>query len=447
MARVRLNRTVVRLGLIAVLCSSVPIPLLACPFCTAPSLTLSEQIEQAVSVKLLKLEARLATTRDESLKPVVGRFRVIDEFTSAARTPGSQTASKAVLPGGTQQARLAQAETSTNQVLRLQLAPDWQPGDLFVLLQREYSGREGDVPFPVSRSVWRYLTAMPPRSEATSDRLRFFVRYLQHPDVMIANDAYGEFANAPYEDIVAMRDSLPRARLRQWVIDSRIDRRVIETRLGLYGMLLGLCGEPSDAALLKRVIVDDWSPDADFRLGIDGMIGGYLLMTGDAGLDVIEQTKLANPDVSFTETYAAMQALRFAWTYGDGVINRDRLRKAMRLLLNCPDLTDLVIADLARWKDWELQPRLMQMYDEDAYQVPAIKRAIVRFMLVSSRPEKSKRSVSADSKTQRSENLSPSSDSALATSRHVEQARSYLAVLRARDPKIVADCERYFLLK
>ena len=444
---VRLDRTVVRLVLLCMLFAGTPAPLLACPFCTAPSLTLSEQIEQAVSVKLLKLEARLAATRDESLKPVVGRFRVIDEFRSQTADSGGQPASRAALPRGPRQAGELQAGTSTNQVLQLQLAPDWQPGDLFVLLQREYSGREGDVPLPVSRSVWRYLTAMPPGSEATPDRLRFFVRYLQHPDTMIANDAYGEFANAPYEDIVAIRDALPRIKLRQWVIDSRVDRRVIETRLGLYGMLLGLCGDPSDARLLKRVIVDDWRPDTDFRLGIDGMIGGYLLLTGDAGLDVIERTKLANPDVSFTETYSAMQALRFAWTYGDGVVNRDRLREAMRLLLDRPELTDLVIADLARWKDWELQPRLMRMYDEDAYQVPAVKRAIVRFMLVSSQPEKAKRSAETGSNSQLPENATPSPDSPPAMPRHVKQARSYLAVLRTRDPKIVADCERYFLLK
>ncbi|MHC4880890.1 MAG: hypothetical protein ACYTGL_30940 [Planctomycetota bacterium] len=410
-------------------------------------MTLSEQIEQAVSVKLLRLESRLAATRDESLKPIVGRFSVIDEFTPQKTTTSNESTSKAKRSDRTQRSTSFRAGASAKQELRLQLAPDWQPGDLFALVQREVSGRDGDVPLPVSRSAWRYLTTMPLSSEATPDRLRFFVRYLEHPDLMIANDAYGEFANAPYEDIVAMRDSLPRVKLRQWVIDSRVDRRVIETRLGLYGMLLGLCGAPSDARLLKRVIVDDWRPDTDFRLGIDGMIGGYLLLTGDAGLDVIERTKLANPDVSFTETYAAMQALRFAWTYGDGVVNRDRLRKAMRLLLNQPDLTDLVIADLARWKDWELQPRLMQMYDEDAYQVPAVKRAIVRFMLVSSQPEESKRSTKTGSNSQRPENASPSPDSPPAMPRHVEQAREYLAVIRARDPKIVADCERYFLLK
>ena len=196
-----------------------------------------------------------------------------------------------------------------------------------------------------------------------------------------------------------------------------------------------------------RVIVDDWKADDDLRLGIDGMIGGYLLLTGDAGLDVIVRTKLGNPDVSFSETYAAMQALRFMWTYGNGVIDRDRLRKAMRLPLDRSELTDLVIADLARWKDWEIQPRLMQMYDEETY--PTVKRAIVRFMLVSSRPPKSKpakrRAAAASSVSESGKEVA--TNAAESEPAHVAQSRQYLAILRTRAPKIVSDCERFFFLK
>jgi hypothetical protein len=456
------DRTAVRLTIAAIFQFGSAIPLFACPFCSAPSLTLSEQVEQSVSVKLLRLESRLSTASDGASRPTVGRFRVIDEITPQSNTPVRPSDLKADQTDGTQQLKTLRAEMPSSQELQLRLAPDWRLGDLFALLERDYSGREGDVPLPVSRSLWRYLTAMPPRSEAASDRLRFFVRYLEHPDIMIANDAYGEFANARYEDIVAISDALPRARLRQWVIDSRVDRGVIETRLGLYGMLLGLCGDPSDAALLKRVIVDDWKPDDDFRLGVDGMIGGYLLLTGEDGLEIIERTKLTNPDVSFAETYAAMQALRFVWSYGDGIIDQDRLRKAMRLLLERPELTDLVIADLARWKDWELQSRLMEMYDEEAYQVPAIKRAIVRFMLVSSRsdastsggeqsgsdsPVPAPREDTASNAASGAEDGTQFKDDAESEPAHVALGRRCLTILRARNPKIVADCERFFMLR
>ena len=70
------------------------------------------------------------------------------------------------------------------------------------------------------------------------------------------------------------------------------------------------------------------------------------------------------------------------WSYADGRIAKPRLRQSMRILLDRPELADLVIADLARWKDWSIQDRLMTMYQDKAFNVPAIKRAVVRYMLV-----------------------------------------------------------------
>ena len=415
----------------------------ACPFCTAPSYTLSEEIEQATSVQLLELKSRPTRANRDSTERLVGRFRVIDEF--KPRLSRSRIESAAKSERHDLSSKIGARPVSGDKELQFQLDPEWRSGDLFALIQRKQNENSPDVPIPVSRSGWRYLTTLPSHSIATPDRLRFFVRYLEHSDTLVANDAYGEFANAPYKEIVAMRESLPRHRLRQWILDSRrADQQVIATRRGLYGMLLGLCGTSSDAALLRRVIVDDWNPDDGFRLGIDGMIGGYLLLTGDTGLKLIEQSKLANTSVPFAETYAAMRALRFAWTYGSGSISRDQLRMAMRHLLKRPELADLVIVDLARWKDWEVQPLLMQMYGEEAYQVPAIKRAIIRFMLANTLPEKATRSGDEQKETQDSSRLPRDSQEEPA---HVQRARRYLAILKARDPKLVADCERFFFFK
>ena len=125
-------------------------------------------------------------------------------------------------------------------------------------------------------------------------------------------------------------------------------------------MMLGLCGNADDAKLMEEKIVEQTD---DFRLGVDGIMGGYLLLTGDKGLELIEKQKLTNSKAPFSETYAAMQALRFMWQYGDGRISVDRLRQSMRLLLDRPELADLVIADLSRMKDWSVQDKLMSLYD------------------------------------------------------------------------------------
>ena len=434
------SRNMVRLMFVVPLLALRPLHALACPFCEAPSLTLSEQIDRAACVRLLELESRPSVRRSSLTAPSLGRFHVIDEFIPAS----DDKSIRGKVATETEEHQASGLTNAADDSPRFPVADGWRTGDLFVVIEHARSSREAIVPLKVSRSGWRYVKAMPPQSDPTPDRLRFFVRYLEHPDALVAGDAYGEFANAPYEDIVAIRDALQRRRLRQWILDSRTSGGgAIQTRLGLYGMLLGLCGESSDANLLKRVTIDDWTPDDGFRLGVDGMMGGYLLLTGEIGLDVIDRTRLANHDTAFSETYAAMQALRFVWKYGDGVINRDRLRKSMRLLLNRPELTDLVIADLARWQDWEIQPRLMQMYDQKAYQVPAIKRAIVRFMLASIGKHKAKPSGSETPGWK----TTTTSDSPATEPAHVTRGRTYLASLRARDPQTVSDCERFFLLK
>lgn len=52
----------------------------------------------------------------------------------------------------------------------------------------------------------------------------------------------------------------------------------------------------------------------------------------------------------------------------------------MHLLLERKEMADLVITDLARWKDWSIQDRLMTMYSDENYDIPAIRRAIVRYL-------------------------------------------------------------------
>ena len=169
------------------------------------------------------------------------------------------------------------------------------------------------------------------------------MRFLEYPDAMVATDAYGEFAIAPYKDIVPIKDEFPREDIRKWLTDPETPK----TRLGLYGLMLGLCGTNEDAQLLRDIIAQ---PTQDYRIGIDGIMAGYLILTGEQGLPLIEDNKLRNVDAVFSETYAGMQALRFMWTYSPETIPADRLRASMRILLDRPDLADLVITDLARWE-------------------------------------------------------------------------------------------------
>ncbi len=151
---------------------------------------------------------------------------------------------------------------------------------------------------------------------------------------------------------------------------------------------------------------------------------GYLLLTGEEGLDWLDVQYIQNANRELYETFAAFDAMRAMWIYGDNRISPDRLRQSLRILLDRPSLADLVILDLARWNDWSVMDRLMDMYDEEEYQDPFIKRAIVRFMLIAEKD---------DTVVKKGE-----------LPEHVKKAASNLKKLRHEDPITVQRAKRYF---
>ncbi len=301
-------------------------------------------------------------------------------------------------------------------------------GDLFFLMgetDETDEKIEWNNPLKVTDSSYRYIVQAPSPETPKAQRLEYFLKFLEASDPLISKDAYEEFTNASYEDIVMLKDKLERAKICQWITNTETP----PIRLTLYGRLLGLCGNADDAVML-RTRIGEYSQE--FRLGLDnglawrleldGLISGYLLLTGAEGLDFIDEKILKAKDAPFAETYAAMQALRFMWTHGDGRISQDRLRQSIRELLDRPYLADLVIADLGRWKDWSVQDRLMKLYGTGELDLPIIKRAIVRFLLTM---EKS---------------LPPDSAAARETRQNIDK-------LRVQDPKTFKDAEKFFSLQ
>jgi hypothetical protein len=405
----RLTRSVALLGLSAALLASTSDAGWLCPFCSAPSLTLSEQLAQADAAVLVQWASGEEPKRESVETTQIGDAGEVSAPV-LARSVG--TTSYEII----EVVRGPQDKLKKGDLITIPRYRAGKKGDLFLLLGTEAAEIEWSSPMEVSETSFNYMKQAPSPEALASQRLTYFVKFLEFPDSLIANDAYAEFANAPYKDITPIADEIPAEKVRAWVADPE----TAPTRLGLYGLLLGLAGNPADAKLMEAKILE---PSEEFRLGIDGVMGGYLLLTGEAGLDLIDETKLQNTEIPFSETYAAMQALRFMWTYGNR-IEKPRLRQSMRILLARPELADLVIADLARWKDWTVIDRLMEMYDAEEYGIPSIKRAIIRYMLVAA---KDKPEEGADSS-------------------HVEKAEENLKALRDRDPKTVQQAERFFFV-
>ncbi|MSR58229.1 MAG: hypothetical protein EXS05_11200 [Planctomycetaceae bacterium] len=376
----------------------MPVSARACPFCSAPSLTLSEQFAQADSAVLVKWVGGKMPKDDE---PGSTQYEVVD----VARSPFKWV--------------------EKGYKLTLEHYRTGKKGSLALLLGSRTKGDliEWGAPLDATETVYKYIVEAPEPKAAAEKRLPYYLKFLEHPDPILSADAYAEFAGAAYKDIVKLTDELPREKLRGWLVSPNIQA----TRLGLYGLMLGLCGEPADATLMEQKIVED---KEEYRFGINGVIGGYLLLTGEKGLDLIEKAKFSptyqDKKVSFSESYAAMQALQFLWTDGKGRIRPERLKSSMRLLLDRPDLADLVIEHLARWKDWSLQERLMEIYGQEEYDTPSVKRAVIRFMIASTKDVPA--------------------GGGEAPPEHAVHGAKNIEQLRNKDPKMVNDAERFFFL-
>lgn len=394
----------------------------ACPFCSAPMLTLAEQIAKSDAAVLVQW-----VSAEMPDKESVGSttYAIVE----VARSPGKGPAPKKNPVDGESSPPERAATSSTLKSLEkgkrvtIDRHRAGKAGDLSILLgSLTQSGAiEWGNPMEVTESLYQYMIQAPSPETAPEKRLAYFLKFLEAADPVIAGDAYQEFANAPYKDITALAEKMPREKIRKWVSDPKISAG----RLGLYGLMLGLCGTTDDVNAMEQKIVEK---SEDYRLGIDGVMGGYLLLTGEKGLELLERTKIVDPKVPFSETYAARQAILFLSSYGAGKIPQERLIKSLRMLLESrPEMADLTIADLARMKDWGLQGRLMELYGAEAFDVPAVKRSIVRFMIASTKdvPMGGGEQVPA----------------------HVDSGKSNLETLRKRDPKLVSEAEKFFFLQ
>ncbi len=385
---------------------------LACPFCSAPSLTLSEQLTQADATVLVKW---------------------VDGKSPTEKSAGTTTYSIVQISRGSKET------LKVNDKLTVPRYRAGKKDDLFLLFGTKDKEIDWSSPLEVTEVTYQYIVQAPSPESPTAKRLEYFLKFLEFSDQLVSNDAYGEFANAPYEDIVKIKDKMDRAKIAKWVTS----KETSPTRMGLYGLLLGLCGNDDDAKMMEKKIEEQVQ---DFRLGIDGLISGYLLLTGEKGMETIDRSKLRDKKAPFSETYAAMQALRFMWTYGNGRVSKERLRQSMRELLDRPELADLVVADLARWEDWSVQQRLMNLYGQGEYSIPSIKRAIVRYLLTAAKvqPPKAEEPKKEDLKNEDPAAPKPKPEALPASAL---QARANLEKLREMDPKTVKEAERFFFLQ
>ncbi|MEM9657028.1 MAG: hypothetical protein AAF961_01585 [Planctomycetota bacterium] len=362
----------------------------ACPFCSAVQLTLTQELDRADLAVIAQLvEAAPDLPPDGELIGPSGlgageaRFRIIDR-----------------LRGGD---KLKDIEE-----IKVVYFGNDPPEKRFLITGIADIRFDWTTPLPLSTRAVDYvkrLDALPPKGP---ERLVFFQDFLQDEDPLLGQDAYDEFARSSYEDMIALGPQMPREQLIEWIDDPAVG----PSGRRLYLTMLGVCGKAEDVAMLESLLRYDHSllapgvaiatavgelaagtalalpvlaemgkaEEKQRKEGLDALLGCYLTLKGPDGLKLANQLYLGNPEADYRQLYSAIMALRVLGEETD-VLPREDLIESMRLALDHPELADQVVPDLARWEDWDVMPRLVEMFKES----PAddwIRGPVVSYLLV-----------------------------------------------------------------
>jgi len=326
----------------------------ACPFCTAQSLTLSEEINSNEVAVLARLDELPAS---DVADPIAAKAKfVIVE----------------ILKG--------EEHVEVDQQIEVLYFGQDETGTMCYLIGNDAPELNWSTPVALSQRAVDYIRELPGLPEKGADRLAYFQEYFEDSEELLARDAYDEFARAPYSEVQDLKDRMHHDQLIAWIRDSQVPA----SRRRLYLTMLGVCGTPDDIPMLEEMIS---STDRETKRALDALVACYLVLKGPDGLSLVEDLFLKNHDAEYVDTYATIQALRFMGQEQEDVIPRERLTAAMRHMLDRPELADLVIPDLARWEDWSVMPELVELFKQSDEQSSWVRVPVINYLRACPLPE------------------------------------------------------------
>jgi hypothetical protein len=269
-----------------------------------------------------------------------------------------------------------------NQVIETIYFGDAKKGSPFLVMGVDPNNVMWSTPLKLTDRSRTYIPQLLSLPKDGSPRLEFFQEYLEDADEMLARDAYDEFAKAPYAAVQDLKPKMQHAKLVNWIKSPDVPA----SRRRLYLTMLGVCGGSEDVAMLEEMLKSD---DRKVKAGLDALIACYLILKGPAGMPLVEDLYLKNPSAEYADTYAAIMAIRFHGSEAH-VIPKERLMAALRHMLDRPQLADLVIPDLARWEDWSVMEKMVQLFKTADEKNSWVRVPVINYLRACPKPEAKK---------------------------------------------------------
>jgi hypothetical protein len=303
-----------------------------CGLCP-PVLTLREEILEARCAVLLQRVGMQPVASAEELyrsngEPPTGTFRIVHVLNGSKEYVVGQTL------------ELMETESS--------LAAEGQQ-KLYTWLGHEGRGWSGLL--TLSPEAAGYIAEVSRRRMELSPE--FYFQHWLSTDPLVAADVQDELEQLDRPQLCSLAKLADRRKLVEIVRGEITGQR----RIALT--LLGECGTPDDAEMLREIIL---LPEARSERHLGEVMESYLRLTGERGIVLLEDEFLKNYCASYTKIYAAIWALRQIQM--DGTISAERLSKSLRPMLDRLDLADLVIVHYAQIQDWNVLDRVAALFKE-----------------------------------------------------------------------------------
>ncbi|MCA9239780.1 MAG: hypothetical protein KDA37_06260, partial [Planctomycetales bacterium] len=225
----------------------------ACPFCSAEQSTLSEELADSQVAVLARLIEPAPTMEDDQ--------ETIDIESGKATFEVAQVLFGVEHLGGDKEVRaiyFGEPDKESLYLIRGSEAPvEWR------------------IPLKLTPAAVEYVKQIRSLPASGADRIAFFQDYLQHGDPMLAQDAYDEFARAPYSDLKELKDRMNHDQLLDWIEDPTTS----PSRRRLYFTMLGVCGSTEDLPRLEAMLLSDSrlsTPAAEYLYAASLCLGGPL---------------------------------------------------------------------------------------------------------------------------------------------------------------------------
>ena len=223
-----------------------------------------------------------------------------------------------------------------------------------------------------SSAALDFAAAVRNRAEQPDEMLRFAATYFDDADSVVADEAFLMFAKANDRSVARVAKQLTPATLRKLAKNPNIESE----RLSMFAYLLGACGNADDAELLRSLLA---AKSSRHYKAYEGILAGYIALRPTEGWALTEQL-ITDPKTEFLVRYAAMRTLRFFYNARPEETGPQVMR-GWALALKQPDVADVAINDLRKFKRWEYTKQILALYDQPGSQSPIVRGSIERYAI------------------------------------------------------------------